>query len=542
LNFFDNTNSRLQVFQKIYSKRSVEKHSFLILGTLADVDCIEFYIKEYEEGRITDSEIWRLQNSLLFENKELYPQFNKLIVEKFGDKFALPPEKDYEKLRIQGVQRDIELVFNKELFLEEISRIFKISNKEKLTLSELSHLELEHFEDNFSELVIHLLYKIVDDKTVSLEDAIEHINGLNWDYFVIVEVYGILSRDEGICLKQEQKQYVSDWCLSHVHDVEFKKSISETDKRITTDRTAILLWYFLRKFDLSYPVNVLLDMISFDSFDLGTEFVGIEYLERRLSPQEMKTRILENLNEGIEYDFVLENHIIFCKNHRVKQILQFTPDIISDANRAYSTRKLALDITTEMSEDLNELEVILPEITDDFKWVILETLISKNNDCETFLLNIYNKGNKNDKLKASAYLMKLQNIKGLEFFIEWIKENEKYPWFISESPLRSLYDFIFVPDLLKLLRMSYQENISQDSFHSLHNDVLEALSRIAMDSDRNFSEIKKYIEDFIIENSSITNINFLYSYLEGLELKFSETRSKDINYVIAKFRELNIIL
>ena len=49
------------------------------------------------------------------------------------------------------------------------------------------------------------------------------------------------------------------------------------------------------------------------------------------------------------------------------------------------------------------------------------------------------------------------------------------------------------------------------------------------------------IEDFITENSSnIMNINFLYSYLENLEFKFIETRNKDINYVTAKFRELNI--
>ncbi|AKB48807.1 hypothetical protein MSKOL_3030 [Methanosarcina sp. Kolksee] len=539
--FFDNADLRLQVFQNIYSERNVEKDAFLILGALADMNCIEFYIKEYEERRITDSEIWSLQNSLAFENKQLCPQFNRLIVEKFGEMFALPPKKDYEKMRIQGVQRDIDLIFNKELFLEEISRIFKISKKEKLTRSELSHIELENFEDNISKLIIHLLYKIAGDKTITLEDAIEHINGLKWDYFVIGKVYEMSIRDESISLTPEQKQYVSEWCLSHVHDVDFKKAISKIDRRITTNRTAILLWYFLRKFDISYPVNILLDMISFDSFDLGTEFVGIEYLERRLSPQEMKTRILENLNEGIEYDFVLENHIIFCKNHRIKQILQFTPDIINDENRAYSTRKLALDITTEMSEDLNELEVILTKISDAFKWEILKTLIDNNKNCEAFLLNTYNNGDENDKLQSSAYLMKSQNIKGLQFLIEWIKENEKYPWFIGESPLRSLHGFIFVPDLLKLLKMSYQENISQDSFHSLHNDVLEALSRIAMDSESNYYSIKMCIEGFITENkSTMKNIHFLYSYLEDLELKFSETRNKDINYVITKFKELDI--
>lgn len=540
LSFFNNTNSRLQFFQKIYLERDVEKYSYLILGTLADMDCIEFYIKEYEEKRITDAEIWRLQRSLEFEKKELYPQFNKLIVDKFGDKFALPPKKDYEKMKIQGVQRDIDLIFNKDLFLGEISRTFKISKKEKLTRSELSHIELENFEDNISKLIIHLLRKIAGDNTVSLEEAIEHVNGLKWDDFATEKVYELSIRNENINFTQEQKQHVSKWCLSHVHDVDFRKAVFKTDERVTTDRIARFLWYFLRKFDLSYPENILLDMISFDSSDLGTEFVGIEYLERRLSPQEMKKRVFENLNEGIEYDFILENHIIFCKNHGIKQILQFTPYIIADKNRAYSTRKLALDVTVQMSEDLSELEVILTKTIDGFKWEVLKILIDNDLNCEAFLLNTYNNGNENDKLQASAYLMKSQNIKGLEFFIEWIKENEK--WFISESSLRSLHDFIFVPGLLKLLKMSYQENISQDSFHSLHNDVLEALSRIAMDSERNFSEIKKYIEDFIIENSSITNINFLYSYLEGLELKFSETRNKDINYVIAKFRELNITI
>jgi len=69
LSFFDHTDLRLQAFQKVYSERNVEKHAFLILGALADMNCIEFYIKEYEERRITDSEIWRLQNSLAFENK-----------------------------------------------------------------------------------------------------------------------------------------------------------------------------------------------------------------------------------------------------------------------------------------------------------------------------------------------------------------------------------------------------------------------------------------------------------------------------------------
>ncbi len=541
LSFFDDTNSRLQVFQKIYLERNVEKFSFLILAALANMDCIKFYIEEYEDGKITDADIRRLQSSLALQNSELYLQFNKIIVEKYGDKFSLPPKKDPGEKRAQEVQRDIELIFNKDLFLNEIHKIFEISKKEELTHSEILKIELENFEENISKLIIQLLYKIADGKTVTLKEATEYINGLDWELFIIRNIYNMFTRNESINLSQEQIQHISEWCISHVKEIDFRTAIYKKDKKVHTNIKAIYLWYFLRELKLSYPKNILLDMISFD-FNLGTNFVGIEYLERLLLPKDMKIRVLDNLNKGIECDFILKNHIIFCKNHRITQVLPFTPDIIKDANRTGSTRKLALDITTEMSEDLNKLEVILTEIKDNFKWVVLETLIGNNKNCETFLLNTYNTGNENDKLKAFAYLMKCQNIKGLEFFIEWIKEKEKYPWFIGESPLRFLHDFIFVPDLLKLLKMSYQENISQDDFHSLHNDVLEALSRIAMNSIQNFSKIKKCIEEFITENSSsIKDIHFLYSYLERLELEFGETTiNKNTNYVIAKFRELDI--
>lgn len=540
--FFNNTNSRLQVFQKIYSERNVEKSSFLILGALADMDCIDFFVKEYENGRIEDAEIWKLQYGLNIKNKNLSIQFNKTIVEKFGGRFELPPNKDYEKRRMEGTQRDIELLFSKERFLEEVSRIFEINNKEELTLFDLSDIECKHVEDNFSELVVDLLYKLVDKKAVSRKRAIEYINSLNWDYFVIVEVYDISIRNEDLNFTQEQKQHIADWCYSNIHLVDFKKAIYKTDRGINAEPKAKFLWYFLRKFDLDYPTDVLLDMISFDWFGSGTSYVGIEYLEKLISnPETMKKRIVENLNNGIEYDFILENHIIYCKNYRIEQILRFTSDIIIDINRSYDTRKLALDTISEMSEDLSELEVILTKIKDDFKWTVLETLIGKKINCEAFLINNYNKGDKNDKLKASAYLIRLQNVKGLEFLIEWIKQNEEYPWFINDSPLRFLNDFVFVPDILKLLKISYQDNISQDNFHSLNHDVLEALSRIAINSESNFYNIKICIEGFITENkSTITNINFLYSYLEDLELKFSETRNKDINYVITKFKELDI--
>lgn len=542
LYFFKNTGTNLDGFKKLYLNRNGETNPFMILASLANSSCLEFIIEEHKEDKITENEMWIFKHSLKVTNKEMSTQFNNLINENFGDRF-IPPQEVNNNDEKQSIPEDIDLLFDKKLFTKEIERLFEIDARQEFTHRELILLKIEPHYQYFSELVFHTLGKIAGKETVSLKKALEYINKLNWDLFRVNEIYDKLERNEKVNLSAKQKKTISDWCISNLVNVNFKQSITKTDQKVSAKHTAIILWYFLRKFGFHYPKSTLLDMISFDWFE-KSDLVGIEYLEMQLDFQDIKKRVLENLNEEIECDFILSNHILYCKKHNIKDILEYSLDIIVDKNRDYGTRKLALDTTCEMLDTFLELEKILPKIQDEFKWTVVRELMDKiDNSCESYLLNIIDNGNEEDQLKAAGYLMELQNLKGLEFYVDWVKKHNTHQYYIIESPLKTLHSSESIPYLLELLKISYREDLNQDHFHSLHRDVLEAFSNVALCSEDDFIEVKKYIEKFIEDHSAeIKDVNFLYSNLENLEFKYYMGKNENVNLdiVIKKLKEHGI--
>lgn len=539
LNFFEMTGTRLDAFKKLYSNRSEEKHPFMVLADLADLSCLEFIIEEHKEDKITEDEMWNFKHLLNFTNKEMSILFNNLINENFGNRFIPPQEVDSGGEK-RSVPNDIDLLFNKELFIEEVERVFETDARKELKTIELITLNIDS-NCNCSELVIHTLRKIAYKEAVSLKRALDYIDN-EWDFFRFNEIYNKLIRNEEIKLSAKQKEIISEWCISQLSNVDFKQSITKIDQKESANPTAIILWYFYRKFDIPYPKSVLLDIISFDWHEGRSDRVGIEYLEMQLDFKDMKKRVLGNLDEGIECDSILNNHIVFCKKHNIQDILKYCLDTIVDKNRYYTTRKLALDTICEMSDTYLELEEILPKIQDEFKWTVVKELMDKNViSCESYFVNIIDNGNENDQLKAAGYLMELQNVKGLEFYVDWVKKHNKYRYYVSS--LKTLDSTESIPYLLDLLKISYLENLDQDHFYSLHIDVLEAFSNVALHSEDNFIEVKKCIEKFIEDNSTeIKNVNFLYSNLENLEFKFYMGKNENINLdiVIEKLKENGI--
>lgn len=542
--FFDKTNERLEVFQNIFSQlKSDRNNTLLLLASLADENTIEYFVQQYENHNIANEDVKIFQNYLSWKNNDLFLPFNKLINEKSGNKFTLPPKKDFDEERKKRIQEDIKLLFDKKKFLEEIKLIFETEKKETFTRRELIEIRTENWEDPyFSELAIHTLDDIAGEKGTSSEGAIQIINKWNWDMFSISTIYNYTVTDE-VVLSQEQKDWIAKWCYTHIEKVNFKTAFTVTDDgQFNINTWGIYLWYFLRKLNLDYPENILLDMLSFDAVE-GHDLLGIEYLEERLKESNMTTRILKNLWEGIKNDYILKNHIDYCNRHNIKEGLQFALQEIPNKKRLPKIRELALETVCKLSEKDSDLEQILPQVTDYLKWNVVEQLVTRNSKyCHKFLQKILADDTEEEKFKAAEYLIELQDLEGLKYYVEWIKEHNEFPETpFRKSPLLSLETPKSIPFLIELLKISYQDGFVQDDFYRLDRIILDALTVIALESDENYIEIKETIENFINENSSdIENVKFLYIFLESLEKKYYIAKSErlDIDDVIKKLEKI----
>lgn len=535
--FFDKTNTRLLAFQKFLAHRELDEYSLYAVATLADWNGIDFIMRKYDEKSISDEDVWKLQNCIGVKNNELYLPFNEAINARSNNKFILPPTRNFDEEQKLRLERDIELLFNKQEFLNEIERVFSHKQKTTLTSEEFLDIRIRRGdESHFSDLVIRILREIADDKTIDLADAIQVVNNLDWDWFRVGHLYEYLSYNDSLILSEQIISWIGNWCYSHLDKINFKTALVTKRKgTFSASHIAIFLWYFLQRFNLTYPRNILLDMLSFDWVQGARMGEGFEYLEKMLEKDELTNRVLENLQEGIKNDDVLRNHLDYCRRYEISSVIPFAVNEITNAKRNDGAWWISLQILCEMPETLSELEHALPKIAGDFKWDVVKELVARNNQfVHNFLLEILSKRGAKDKIKASEYLIQLQDVEGLDFYVRWIRRHKKLHE--RSSPIPSLKIIESVPLLLQLLKVSYRADFIQNDFLRLDNDILKALTAIALDSESNYIKVKKDVEYFIHENFAIENVKFLSIFVERLEREYYSNMSSkmDINDTVKK--------
>jgi hypothetical protein len=544
--FFDKTNTRFQAFKEVYYNKLVNKEDLKILAILANKKCLEFLISEYLEGKIKDENIKMFQNVLNWEQFNLFEIFNKEINNKTSDKFLIVLPKSHEKERKERIQKDFDLLFDKELFLGEIEKVFHEENSSSFSRKELLHLMARYPKNyNMSDMVLHTLIKFAKEKNITLKEVQAYLNK-NWENISISKVYKYLKSYNDLKISLQQKDFIKNWCNSNLKYINFKNALKvENDgKTLSASWKAIFLSYFMVRFNICYEKNIMLDMISFD-LPWMNSISGIDYLEKCLSLPDIKQRIFENLEEGKDNKFVLKNYINFCKQKNIKEIIPYVEEIIVSFNKESDEilRKSALDAINELSTT-EELEKLLLEVKDKFKWKIVEILFKKKSSkLKDFLLQILNSSYVEDKINATKYLVKLNDLEGLEYYVNWLltKKSYKIESLIEKSPLIFLEDIKAIPLLINLLEKSYDPEFIQDDFYRLDSDVLDALTNIALKSEKNYINVKSTIENFIAQNSNIfKNVNFLNLFLENLERKFYRAKSENISIENA-IKKLEII-
>jgi len=542
MRFFKNTDTRFLAFQKTLSEKSQYKED--LLAALADDRCLEYIIEQYEIKNIPEDDIWRFIQTLRWKNKDLFVKFYENINEKFDNKFILPPDRDYEKERKERAQQDFELLFKKEKVIEEIKRIFEVENKQSFTQKEIFKLRREHWPDlYYSDLAAEILRDMARKKEVTSNDVVKYLDKWDWEWFCISKIYEKLSNNDDLDVTKKHQEWIANWCYKNLDKADFKNAVTKTGKSTySVHWNAIYMWYFFRKFKLNYPKNILFDMISFD-YDRQ----NIKYLEKHLGIPEIASRVLENMAEGIVLDDVLENHIDFCRRHHITDVLKFALSEIKNTQREThdSIRTLSLKTVIELSESLSELEDLLLEINDEFRWDVIDELVERKSEAAYgFLKSLFSESEATERFKIAEYLIKYQDLDALAFYVESIKSEKKFTRSIyGTSPISSLQTIEALPLLLELLEASYHEDFNQaEDFKRLDQLVISALTNIALKSDDNYLKVKESVETFIKKYETIhKNVNWLYASLEQIEQQFYINKSEKltIDDVIAKLEKIS---
>ncbi|MGD6890664.1 hypothetical protein [Bacillus mobilis] len=544
--FFDKSQTSKKAIELILEQRKADENNIGAIGLLIDEDIIDFISQQYLENNLSNDDIWKIQRAIY--SKEHYTLFNNCINKVSNNMFEIQPRRDYEQERRDRLKSDIGLLFNKRAFLEQVMYLYKAEKKDSFNQDEVINTRVNKQEFGYSSLVIDHIYGMIGVKPVTYDEVVERVESWDWDFFCISNIYRILSSSPGIVLDEDQVKWVSNWCIKNVNTLKYKDACKKSGiNSFSTSNKAVFFWYFLRKYNLKYPENVLLDMISFDWIE-ENQMLGIEYLEEYLSIEIMAERVWHNLQNGIEIDDVLNNHIDFCKRHSINDVVSYAFQIIIDASRSATTRSTALKAFVELSKDMNVLIGNLSHVKDDFKWEIVRTLFDKGFgvECQEYLISILlNEALfEEERLQSAKFLIKLQNLEALNFYVRWIdKKVENNALIEKVMPLHELKAIESLPYLIELLSLSYNEGFREDGYDRVDIEIRSALTNIALQSNKNFIEVKNKIINFIQENPDLKFINFLNIFIEDLEARFYVTlqkKNRNIHEVKERVRSLGL--
>jgi hypothetical protein len=547
IRFFEETETREKAFYQIWNlTEDKDRNRSYALAKLATPTLFEFIIEQYNNRDITNKELESLFYDVRWAANENFKTFEFLINSKTTLKIEVPEYIDHDKIRKEKLQSDFNLLFDPDTFQKDVMRVFEEEETSQFTYDELFEIRKRNnktieLEDHYSGAAIRLLREFA-----SKDEGVEKQSLSDWfnkpdlvEWYQITHIHdGVAYDSKEIVVTDEQRDWIADWCMKNINTVEFKKAITVNgEDRVNISTKAIYLWFFYRKFELSYPKEVLLDMLSFDHYE-DTSWEGIEYLTTKLSAQEIKERLLLNIQENIADSNVLKNHINYLVKNHVKESYPFILNEIVNKDRKYYLRDEYLKLYFEHTQDINGLKTILPKADSHIKWEIIEKLrISGDTGfLVTLLLNILEHDDSQDeKLSAAENLVIMQNTEGVKYFIDWVKKTSEK----STQRIQCLKIFKNVealPYLIDLLDVSYNKEIQVEPFESLNSIVINAFYNIALLSEDNFKMVKDALERFLEQRrGKYKNVNYLLHTIQRLENQFYMNKAQ--SYTIAQVKE-----
>lgn len=544
--YFDQSNLLLRAFKEIYNKKEIDQR-FNMLALIANEKCFEYFIQKYHRGEISSEQLDVFRWNLGTEYLDLF--YTKLK-EVTGKTFPKLKNSDYNKELSDRRKLDIELVFDQDKFISEIKKIYQKEEMKTFTNEDLLRVKSNRWDDHYySDIVLRTLQEMTWDKSLTFEKSEKIILNTNWGNFIVETIHRYLKNYNEFNLTIRQIHWIKEFCESKVKIFSFKdvlETTSTTSFRIRDGaRNAEQLWYFLRKYDLEYPENVLLDMLSFDYIEINS-FVGIGYLEDFLEHDKIVERVKHNLKEGIENQFVFKNHIRFCIKYDIYEGLKYATEALKSDNLDYDIKQTALIAVRKLSNDFRlVLEEVITEIGDEFKWKVVKMLMDAESDkVISYLHTILDGDIETDKGQSSIYLMEVNDMKGFNYFTGWTLENKRFKHYYPErSPFSGITNIDALPQFMKLLKLDYDVDMVQDKYSTLGRAVMSTLSEISLKSKDNYERVYNEIKRFIVANESeITKVKYLYYFLDELESRYYQSRGRidTIEDAINKIESLKI--
>jgi hypothetical protein len=517
------------------------------VAQLATPQFIDFLRQEFDVGKITPDAMNTMERFIQTTenpNEEYFRQVFELPAN------AALPIRDYKQEMAETMARNLAALFDKNIYLQEVEKIFTLLNKTTITYNDTySYAEPDYWSGEFCDVARDALQLGPHNGDAVWAELKVNID-LCFDSRSIYNIYNYLLRHNDAVLTEPQIGLLTEWCDQMAVKVNFKEAINQHDADSwDMDRDAVMFSYFLRKLKLDkYPETLYRDMVSFIKYDDQLIEI-IPFVEEVIGYEKTKEQVLANIDGKIANSRSFGDHLNFIEEHEVKESLKsLIPYLYGPQD---SNHHQVLKIYLALGGKISKLKPVLNQSDSYFQHTLIDEFVRVRHPyIEKYLKKKFREEHdEKKKLSLSRYLIRMQNEEALDFYINFMVEHGDVPDDSSpHNPLYWLKKPKFIEKVLGLYELSQDKKYYRDSFKDLRSISANAIRNIALEG-YNFPKVRKRIKSWIDkrkrnERSGETKlpgnlISDLYFYLESYDKEFyNRVQMLNLKKAISLYRSI----
>lgn len=387
-----------------------------------DPNAIELLKKAYLSGEIKSTTAFHRFVEWYVRDNKKYQEYAAIIKVQEGLDIAEFKEVvDYEAIRLKGVQEYFDSLFvqqKRTTLLSELLTIIGDSDVLAGNLLDISN-RTEHNSAHW-----HLqseIYRYVEPRT----RVADFFDLVDIEKFIIEAASNLLESNPKLIVSAQQKEYLRQLTDDMIQKGVFNNAVSYNSGCTINALVADLLWLIIH-FEFMLNNDTLLDLTELPShlFSRQNDEFKYEYLERYLTSEQIKKRLIENVSAGKVKEYVLRDHIEYFSRQKDGSLEKFVYSICKTSNDYFLRSSAWRYLYDIFGADYITNQVI--PIVDG------ELLVEINGACKDIsreILRLYmeKQYRKKHNMQLLAHMITLESKMGLKVYYRDLKRSYRIP-------------------------------------------------------------------------------------------------------------------
>ncbi len=550
--FLEETKTKVDAFIRLVDL-DIREHSYKNIYAIKEMGDDECYMSLLAKYRENPHKYQKIIQSLLIYFDEDSTEYKNYIQALEENGTVVPKRKphfNYPKAMQLGRQYYFDCLFDKEKYCSLVEKFVVSCGNPHIAFSELCDIDYhpvnyDDTENNTEEYALLQLYYRFSDYTRDHGGVLDTICGISdWDRYIISESYRLLQMEGDYTISEEQKGFFESFCRSLVDNIDFQKEISEDDDHsISCTQNVWIFIFFSEYFDIYYDKSVYLKMLSvpycffksrdnkrYDDFSL--------YLTSKLSIDEMKIQIKDNLLAETLCSDSIDMHIRFCKDHNLDFAIEAAEKVCLDkSSKSWRKQKCI-----EYIEQLRSCDYIYEKFLEIEDSELIESIINVTMKYKDDRLRIRLEILNRESANACVYLkpmILLNSQYALHRYYELAKSAMKAS-LSGDSVLDPIIESIsYVNDIEVLNELGnlrillFTPGFQDKTEFGLSNSLYKAYQSLAT---IDYATVREHLENALkIKEISEPEISFCNTLI--MDIEYTKNRNNDIAWSISEIKD-----